>query len=158
VSGDGQLTKEVDMMRNHIPTSYVDMIGEGITTNKVEDNSLLQGGDVLLKMMMTLKLQVKLGQLLRNFPRLMKMMEKFLMKMKTNQVMNVCKVNTIKVEDFDEAILVVQVQVGTFEIKDVLLDGGSGVNIILKSLRNKLRLRKLQLASFMVRMANQWKV
>jgi hypothetical protein len=27
----------------------VDIIGEGITTNKVEDNSLLKGDDVLLK-------------------------------------------------------------------------------------------------------------
>jgi hypothetical protein len=39
----------------------------------------------------------------------MKMMEKSLMKTKTNQVTDVCKVNTIKAEDFDEAILVVQV-------------------------------------------------
>jgi hypothetical protein len=35
MSGDGQLIKEVDMMRNHIPTTYVDMIGKGIITNKV---------------------------------------------------------------------------------------------------------------------------
>jgi hypothetical protein len=60
-------------------------------------------------MMMTLKLEVKLGQLLRICPQLMKMMEKSLMKMKTNQVIDVCKVNIVKVEDFDEAISVVQV-------------------------------------------------
>ncbi len=59
--------------------------------------------------MMTLKLEVKLGQLLRICPQLMKMMEKSLMKMKTNQVIDVCKVNIVKVEDFDEAISVVQV-------------------------------------------------
>jgi hypothetical protein len=56
VSGNGQLTKEVDMMRSRIPITYDDMIGEGITTNKVDDNNLLEGDDVLLEMMMTLKL------------------------------------------------------------------------------------------------------
>jgi hypothetical protein len=39
----------------------------------------------------------------------MKMMEKSLMKMKTNQVTDVSKFSTIKAEYFDEAILVVQV-------------------------------------------------
>jgi hypothetical protein len=96
-------------MKSHIPTTYVDMIGKGITTNKVQDNSLLKVDDVLPKMMMTLKLGVKLGQLLRICPQLMKMMEKSLMKMKPNQVMDVCKVNTVKAKDFDEAIPVVQV-------------------------------------------------
>jgi hypothetical protein len=151
MSGDGQSTKEVDMMKSRIPIAYDDMTGEGITTNKVDDNSLLEGDDVLLEMMMTLKLQIKLGQLLKICPQLMKMMEKSLMKMKTNQVMDVCKVNTIKVEDFDEAILVVQVQVGNFDVKDALLDKGSSVNIILESLRKKLGLRKPQPTSFVVR-------
>ncbi len=32
------------------------------------------------------------------------------MKTKTNQVMDVCKVNTIKAEDFDEALPIVKVQ------------------------------------------------
>ncbi len=67
----------------------------------------VRGDDVLLEMMMTLKLEVKLGQLIRICPQLMKMMEKSLMKMKTNQVTNVCNVNIVKVEDFDEAIPVV---------------------------------------------------
>ncbi len=39
----------------------------------------------------------------------------------------------------------------------MLLDGWSGVNIILKSLRKKLKLRKFQLASFVVHMVNQQK-
>jgi hypothetical protein len=43
--------------------------------------------------------------------------------MKTNQVTDVSKFSTIKAEYFDEAILVVQVWVGKFEIRDVLLDG-----------------------------------
>lgn len=63
VNGDGQSTKEVDMMRSHIPTTYVDMTGEGITTNKVEDNNLLKGDDVLTEMMTILTLEVKLGLL-----------------------------------------------------------------------------------------------
>jgi hypothetical protein len=85
-------------------------------------------------MMMTLKLEVKLAQLLKKFPHLMKVMEKSLMQIKTNQVMDVCKFNTIKVEDFDEAIPIVQVQVGMFEIRDVLLDRRFGVNVISNSL------------------------
>jgi hypothetical protein len=60
----------------------------------------------------------------------MKMMEKSLMKMKINQVMDVCKVSTIKAKDFDEAILIVRIRVGKFEVRDVLLNGGSSVNII----------------------------
>ncbi len=40
---------------------YVDMTWKGTTTNKVEDNSLLEGDDVLFEMMMTLKLEIKLG-------------------------------------------------------------------------------------------------
>jgi hypothetical protein len=40
------------------------MIAEGIITNKVIDNNLLEGDDVLPEMMMTLKLEIKLGQLI----------------------------------------------------------------------------------------------
>jgi hypothetical protein len=40
----------------------------------------------------------------------------------TNQMTDVCKVNTIKVEDFDEPIPIVQVRIGKFEIRNVLLD------------------------------------
>ncbi len=80
------------------------------------------------------------------------------MKMKTNRVTDVCKVSTIKAKDFDEAITIVQVRVGKFEVGDVLLDGGFGVNIISKSLRKKLRLRKLQPTSFVVCMVDQRKV
>jgi hypothetical protein len=69
---------------------------------------------MLPEMMMTLKLEVKLRQFLRICPQLMKMMEKSLMKMKKNQVMDVCKVNTIKAEDFNEVIPVVQVQINKF--------------------------------------------
>ncbi len=105
-----------------------------------------------------MKLEIKLGQLIRICPQVMKMMEKSLMKTKINQVTDVSKVNTIKVEDFDEAILVVQVRVGKFEVKDVLLDGGFGVNINSKSLKKKLGLRKSQPTSFIICMVDQHKV
>jgi hypothetical protein len=53
---------------------------------------------------------------------------------------------------------VVQVRVGKFEVRDVLLDGGFNVNIISKSLKKKLKLRRPQSIPFMVQMANQRKV
>jgi hypothetical protein len=55
-------------MKSRIPIAYDDMTGEGITTNKVDDNSLLERDDVLFEMMMTLKLEIKLGQLLKICP------------------------------------------------------------------------------------------
>jgi hypothetical protein len=73
-------------------------------------------------------------------------------------VMDVCKFNTVKAKDFDEAILVVQVWVGMFEIRDVLLDRRSSVNIISKSLWMKLKLRKPQPTSFVVCMDNRHNV
>jgi hypothetical protein len=77
------------------------------------------------------------------------MVEKSLIKMKEDQVVDVCIV-TINVEDFDEAMLIVQVRVGKFKARDVLLDSGFSVNIFAKSLRKKIRLRRPQLASFVV--------
>lgn len=38
---------------------------------------------------------------------------KSLLKMKEAQVVNVCKLTITKVEDFDEAMLIIQVQVGS---------------------------------------------
>jgi hypothetical protein len=43
-------------------------------------------------------------------------------------------------------------------VRDVLLDGGSDVNIISESLRKKLRLKKPKLAPFVVKVVNQRKV
>ncbi len=86
-----------------------------------------------IEVIMNLKLKV-MGYLMRICLQLRGMVEKSLIKMKEDQVTNICKI-TIKVEDFDEAMLVVQVQVGKFEVKDVLLDSGSDVNIISKNLR-----------------------
>jgi hypothetical protein len=62
---------------------------------------------------------------------------------------NVSKITT-KVEDFDEVMPIVQVWVKKFEVRDVLLDGGSNVNIIFESLRKKLKLKKIQLTPFVV--------
>ncbi len=56
---------------------------------------------------------------------------------------DVCKITT-KVEDFDELMPIVQIWVGKFEIRVVLLDGGSSVNIISKSLKKRLGLKKPQ--------------
>jgi hypothetical protein len=106
--------------------------GYGVNTNLVTKTT---------KVIMNLKLNMKLGQLMRICPQLRGMVEKSLIKMIVNQVVNVCKVTT-KVEDFDEAMSIVQVRVGKFEIRDVLLDGGSGVNIIFENLRMKLELKR----------------
>jgi len=84
-------------------------------------------------------------------------MDKYLLKMIEPQMNDVCKVTTIKIKDFDEVLLIVQVQIGKFGVWDVLLDGRCSVNIISKSLRKKIGLRKLQLAMFVVRMADQRK-
>jgi hypothetical protein len=48
-----------------------------------------------------------------------------------------CKIGTHHKNDFDESMLVVQVSIGNCEIMDVLLDGGSGINIIFEHLRKK---------------------
>jgi hypothetical protein len=68
------------------------------------------------------------------YPQLKGMVEKSLIKMREDQVVDVCKVTT-KVEDFDEAMPIVQVQVGNLEVRDVLLNGGFHVNIIFENLR-----------------------
>ncbi len=81
-------------------------------------------------------------------------MTKSLLKMGEVQIANVYKITTTKVEDFDEAIPVVQVRVGKFRVKDVLLNDKSSVNIIFESLKKKLVLRKPKLAPFIVRMVD----
>jgi hypothetical protein len=54
-----------------------------------------------IEIIMILKLEVKLGQLMKICPQLRGMVEKSLIKMKEDQVADVCKEIT-KVEDFDE--------------------------------------------------------
>ncbi len=74
-------------------------------------DSIIEVTEVIMKF----KLEVKLGELMRICPQLKRMVKKSLIKMRKDQVVDVCKVTT-KVEDFDEVMLVVQVQVGKFEI------------------------------------------
>ncbi len=65
---------------------------------------------------MNLKLEVKLGQLLRICPQLKLIMDNYLLQMKEPQVTNVCKITIMKIEDFDEVVLVIQVRVGKFGV------------------------------------------
>ncbi len=81
-------------------------------------------------------------------------MTKSLLKMGETQIADVYKVTTTKVEDFDEAIPVVQVHIGKFRMKNVLLDGKSDVNIIFENLKKKFGLRKPKLAPFIVKMVD----
>jgi hypothetical protein len=57
---------------------------------------------------------------------------------KGRDVTNVCKVTTTKVEDFDEAMPIIQIRIRKLGVKDVLLDGGLRVNIISKGDRKKI--------------------
>jgi hypothetical protein len=52
-------------------------------------------------------------------------------------------------------MVVIQVQVGKNIIKDVLLDGGANVNIIIKNLITKLDLPRPRLAPYHLKMAYQ---
>jgi len=52
-------------------------------------------------------------------------------------------------------MLVVQVRVRKFEVRDVLLDDGFGVNIIFESLKKKFGSGKPQLVPSMVRIVDQ---
>jgi hypothetical protein len=106
------------------------------------------------KFMMNSNIEVKLRQLLEICLQLRKMMTKSLLKMGEARIVDVCKVTTTKVKDFDEAILIVQVYIRKFGVKDVLMVGGSNVNIISESLRKKLGLRKPKPTFFVIRMAN----
>jgi hypothetical protein len=101
---------------------------------------------------------MKLGKLLEICPHLREMMTKSLLKMEEAQIVDVCKITATKIEDFDEAMLVVQVRVGKFGVRNVLLDDEPSVNIISESLRKKLGLRKPKPTPFVARMANQKKV
>jgi hypothetical protein len=69
-------------------------------------------------------------------------------------IVDVYKVIATKVKGFDEAIPVVQIRIRKFKVRDVLLDGGFGVNIIFEGLRKKLRLKKPKLVPFVVKMVD----
>jgi len=52
-------------------------------------------------------------------------------------------------------MVVIQVQIGKNTLEDVLLDGGSGINIIIEQLRLKLGLPKPKPPPYNIRMADQ---
>lgn len=54
----------------------------------------------------------------------------------------------------DNHMVVIQLHIGKTIVKDVLLDGGSKVNIITKQLRLKLGLSKLKPAPYNMRMTH----
>jgi hypothetical protein len=64
------------------------------------------------------------------------------------------KVGTIAMV-INNHMAVIQVQIGKNTIEDVLLNGGSRVNIIIKQLRLRLGLPKPKPAPYNLRMANQ---
>jgi hypothetical protein len=76
-------------------------------------------------------MEVKLGQFIKIFPQLRKILAKFFLRMQEEHVLDVCRVGTHHKNDLDEIMLVVQVSIGNCEIMDVLLDGGFGINIFL---------------------------
>jgi hypothetical protein len=81
-----------------------------------------------------MKMEVKLGQLIKICPQLRKIFTKFFLRMEEEHLPDVCRVGTHHKNDFDEVMPVVQVSIGNCEIMDVLLDGGFGINIIFEHL------------------------
>jgi hypothetical protein len=54
----------------------------------------------------------------------------------------------------DNHMVVIQIHIGKTIVKDVLLDGGFGVNIIIEQLKLKLGLPKRKLAPYNLRMVD----
>jgi hypothetical protein len=52
-------------------------------------------------------------------------------------------------------MVVIQIQVGKNNVEDVLLNGGTSVNIITKNFKTKLGLPKPRLVPYQLRMVNQ---
>jgi hypothetical protein len=104
IEGVGMSTNYDKLMEKIELTTHQDVLMKG-----VEVECLVKKFGELPKLMMNFKLEIKLGQLFRICPRLKKMMEKFLLKIQKTSVANICKITTIKVEDFDKVVLVVQV-------------------------------------------------
>jgi hypothetical protein len=83
-----------------------------------------------------MKIEVKLGELIKICPQLQKILTKFFLRMQKERVADVCKVGTQHKNDFDEVMPIVQISIANYEIMDFLLDGGSRVNIIFEHLGN----------------------
>jgi hypothetical protein len=90
IEGVGMTTNYDKLMEKIELTSHEDVLMKG-----VEVECLMENFGELPKLMMNFKLEVKLGQLLRIYPQLIKMMDKSLLKIQKTQVANVCKITTI---------------------------------------------------------------
>ncbi len=128
----------------------------GIKENLTYHEGKLEG--MLDDQISNMKMEVKLGQLIKICTQLKKILAKIFLRMQKEHVPNVCKFGTHHKNDFDEVMPIVHVCVGNYEIMDVLLDDGFGINISFEHLRRKLGLKKPQSAPFMVRMVDQKKV
>jgi hypothetical protein len=69
---------------------------------------------------LNMKMEVKLGQLIKICPHLKNILAKFFLKMQEEHVPNVCRVGTHHKNDFDEVMPIVQVWIGNYETMDVL--------------------------------------
>jgi hypothetical protein len=105
-----------------------------------------------------MKMEVKLGQLIKIFPQLRKILTKLFLRMQEEHVPDMCRVGTHRKNDFDEVMPIVQVCIRNYEIMDVLLNDGSRINIIYEHLWRKLGFKNPHPMPFMVRMTYQRKV
>jgi FtsZ-interacting cell division protein YlmF len=123
VNIDKPIANEMDMILDKDESTYQKsspMVKQNLLPQKINDEQMEKGSGKLQEFTMNSKIKVKLGQLLEICLQLRKMMTKSLLKMGEVQIANVYKVTTTKVEDFDETILVVQVHIGKFGVRDVL--------------------------------------
>jgi len=81
------------------------MAKQSVLPQKIIVEHMEKRSSELSKFVMNLRIEVKLGQLLELCFQLREMLTKSLLKMEEAQIVDVCKVTTIKMEDFDEAIL-----------------------------------------------------
>ncbi len=123
VNIDKPIANEMDMILDKDESTYQKsspMVKQNLLPQKINDEQMEKGSGKLQEFTMNSKIEVKLGQLLEICLQLRKMMTKSLLKMGEVQIANVYKVTTTKVEDFDETILVVQVHIRKFGVRDVL--------------------------------------
>jgi hypothetical protein len=64
----------------------------------------------------------------------------------------------VKAQDYDEEMPMITVVTKNRRVPNVLIDGGSGVNIMNNVLRKKLGLINIEAAPFTIKMADQRKV
>ena len=64
----------------------------------------------------------------------------------------------VKAQDYDEEMPMITVVTKNRRVPNILIDGGSGVNIMTNALRKKLGLTNIEAAPFTIKMADQRKV